>query len=135
MTIIRRRAKDALRGNRPDQPIDEEEENLTMRLIVNVATSLGVRDKLEGFLCPHPNGHCDEQQNSRQSSSQNSSQSPIHRHLETQRFLTPSPEEIIVPFVTSSRQRTLYCKVCNCKVPEVAKQGHENGRRHVANLT
>lgn len=97
---IRRRAKEALRGARPNPPEDEEVSNLTTRLIVNLANSMGVRESLIEAICPN------------------------HREREEEKdVFVPKTNE-------SARQQVLFCTACRCDVPSGSKQIHSQGRRH-----
>ncbi|PIC51877.1 hypothetical protein B9Z55_002213 [Caenorhabditis nigoni] len=102
---IRSRAKEALRGNRPPHPANAEEADLTVRLIVNLANSLGVRDKLLEAMLPVRTP--EEEEN----------------------------EIFVMKNSGSGRQEVLFCTVCRCDVPVVSKQVHAQGRRHVAAMT
>lgn len=104
LTVIRRRAKEALRGNTPEKPLNGEESNLTIRLIVNLASSMGVRDKLDEIICPQ------------------------HRAKEEEKELFVPRRN------ASTRQEMLFCTACRCEVPMGSKQIHSQGRRHITNL-
>lgn len=104
LRTIRTRAKEALRGGRPTSPEDEEEKNLTTRLIINLANAMGVRESLVDFICPN------------------------HRVIEEEKeIFVPKTNE-------STRQQVLFCTACRCDVPFGSKQIHAQGRRHKAAL-
>lgn len=104
LTIIRKRAMDALSGDRPIQPSNGEETDLTIRLIVNLASLMGVRDELDEIICPQ------------------------HRAKEEDNEL------FVRRTSSSTRQDMLFCTACRCEVPMGSKQVHAQGRRHMANI-
>ncbi|EGT37976.1 hypothetical protein CAEBREN_18583 [Caenorhabditis brenneri] len=104
LTVIRTRAKEALEGKRPERPIDDDEAELTVRLIVNLATSMGVRNKLDDIICPQHRAQNEEK------------------------------DMFIQRTNSSTRQEMLFCTACRCEVPVGSKQVHTKGKRHVANI-
>lgn len=104
LTVIRRRAKEALRGNSPRAPASEEECQLTLRLIVNIANSMGVRDSLESRLCPH--------------------RTPT----------PPAEDVFVARPDSSARHPTVFCTACRCVLPQAGQQSHAQGRRHLNNV-
>lgn len=104
LRIIRRRAKEALRGGSPTNPENEQEKSLTTRLIVNLANAMGVREQLVDVICPN------------------------HREIEEEKeIFVPKTNE-------STNQQVLFCTACRCDVPLLSKQIHSQGRRHKAAL-
>lgn len=105
LRLIRKRATEALRGARSTTPMDEEEKNLTTRLIINLASTMGVRESLIDVICPN------------------------HQEIEEEKeVFVPKTSS------GSSRQQILFCTACRCDVPFGSRQTHEEGRRHTAAL-
>ncbi|CAI2318602.1 unnamed protein product [Caenorhabditis sp. 36 PRJEB53466] len=153
LSVIRKRAKQALRGHTLPAPIDLEENNLTMRLVINVATSLGVRDCLKDFLNPPadtpavgaapeaagPSGAVVEREGGgggEEEEEEDDDEESLDDEEEFEPSGTESDEneddENSVWYRLNDDGRTMFCTLCRCQFPRYARQDHSSDLRHVA---